>query len=44
MDSGLRDAAGRHVTLREVDDGNWRAVADVAPLDGQRRFVAQFAP
>ncbi|MGN9809652.1 hypothetical protein ACTMSW_09865 [Micromonospora sp. BQ11] len=30
IDSGLRDRAGRRVTLRPVDD-NWRAVADVAP-------------
>lgn len=31
IDSGERDRAGRQVTLRPVDDDNWRAVADVAP-------------
>jgi diamine N-acetyltransferase len=34
------DRTGRIVSLAEVDDGNWRAVADVAPRDQQRRFVA----
>ncbi|WP_418957724.1 GNAT family N-acetyltransferase [Streptomyces tritici] len=28
------------VTLEEITDDNWRAVADVAPTDDQRRFVA----
>ncbi|WP_406036791.1 GNAT family N-acetyltransferase [Micromonospora sp. NBC_00898] len=43
IDSGLRDRAGRHVTLRQVDDGNWRAVADVAPRDDQRAWVPALA-
>ncbi|MFC0006198.1 GNAT family N-acetyltransferase [Micromonospora siamensis] len=43
IDSGLRDRAGRHVTLRPVDDDNWRAVADVAPRDDQRAWVAALA-
>ncbi|MCI4064834.1 GNAT family N-acetyltransferase [Micromonospora sp. R77] len=43
IDSGLRDRAGRHVTLRPVDDDNWRAVADVAPRDDQRVWVAALA-
>ncbi|MFF4780954.1 GNAT family N-acetyltransferase [Streptomyces griseorubiginosus] len=40
---GLSDRAGRQVVLRDVDDENWRAVADVAPLDEQRRYVAPSA-
>ncbi|MFG1868118.1 GNAT family N-acetyltransferase [Micromonospora arborensis] len=40
IDSGHLDRLGRPVTLRPVDDDNWRAVADVAPRDDQRRFVA----
>ncbi|MEU7770185.1 GNAT family N-acetyltransferase [Micromonospora taraxaci] len=40
IDSGHLDRSGRRVTLRPVDDDNWRAVADVAPHDAQRRFVA----
>ncbi|MFI1177198.1 GNAT family N-acetyltransferase [Streptomyces melanogenes] len=40
---GLLDRAGRRVALHEVRDENWRAVADVAPLDDQRRFVAASA-
>jgi diamine N-acetyltransferase len=43
IDSGLRDRAGRAVTLRAVDDDNWRAVADVAPRDDQRRWVPALA-
>ena len=43
IDSGLRDRAGRHVTLRPVDDDNWRAVADVAPRDDQRAWVPALA-
>ncbi|MEV4492630.1 GNAT family N-acetyltransferase [Micromonospora coxensis] len=43
IDSGLRDRAGRHVTLRPVDDDNWRAVADVAPRDDQRTHVPALA-
>lgn len=37
---GLSDRSGRHITLRPVDEGNWRAVADIAPRDDQRRHVA----
>ncbi|WP_406067257.1 GNAT family N-acetyltransferase [Micromonospora sp. NBC_01638] len=40
INGGHLDRAGRLVTLRPVDDDNWRAVADVAPRDDQRRFVA----
>ncbi|WP_433316919.1 GNAT family N-acetyltransferase [Micromonospora sp. CA-269861] len=40
INAGHLDRAGRRVTLRPVDDDNWRAVADVAPRDDQRRFVA----
>ncbi|MGC1211363.1 MAG: GNAT family protein [Micromonospora sp.] len=43
IDSELRDRAGRHVTLRPVTDDNWRAVADVAPRDDQRRWVPALA-
>lgn len=43
IDSGLLDRAGRRVTLRPVDDDNWRAVADVAPRDDQRAWVAALA-
>ena len=43
VDHGFLDATGRHVTLREVDAENWRAVADVAPGDDQRAFVAALA-
>ncbi|MEV4810435.1 hypothetical protein [Micromonospora avicenniae] len=39
IDAGHRDRDGRAVTLRPVDDGNWRAVADVAPRDDQRDWV-----
>jgi len=41
--TGARDRAGRLVSLRPVDDGNWRAVADVAPRDDQRAYVAALA-
>ncbi|WP_432247098.1 GNAT family N-acetyltransferase [Streptomyces sanyensis] len=41
--SGYTDTAGRAVTLHEVDDENWRAVADVAPLDGQRAHAPALA-
>ncbi|MGW5973562.1 GNAT family N-acetyltransferase [Streptomyces sp. NPDC055186] len=34
------DRQGRCVVLEEITDENWRAVADVAPADDQRRFVA----
>ncbi|SCL51173.1 diamine N-acetyltransferase [Micromonospora citrea] len=43
IDSGLLDRAGRRITLRPVDDDNWRAVADVAPRDDQREWVAALA-
>ena len=43
IDSGERDRLGRRVTLRPVDDDNWRPVADVAPRDDQRAFVAALA-
>ncbi|MFI7214582.1 GNAT family N-acetyltransferase [Micromonospora maritima] len=43
IDSGEHDRLGRRVTLRPVDDDNWRAVADVAPRDDQRAFVAALA-
>ncbi|GHH88406.1 GNAT family N-acetyltransferase [Streptomyces capitiformicae] len=39
----LLDGVGRQIALHDVDDQNWRAVADVAPLDGQRRFVPALA-
>ncbi|ESP99095.1 GNAT family N-acetyltransferase [Streptomyces sp. CHA1] len=34
------DRTGRLVTLGPVTDASWRAVADLAPRDDQRRFVA----
>ncbi|SCF29714.1 GNAT family N-acetyltransferase [Micromonospora chokoriensis] len=40
INGGHLDRQGRRITLRPVDDDNWRAVADVAPRDEQRRFVA----
>jgi diamine N-acetyltransferase len=40
---GLLDGMGRRIALHDVDDENWRAVADIAPLDGQRRYVAALA-
>ncbi|WP_445330469.1 GNAT family N-acetyltransferase [Streptomyces sp. GSL17-111] len=40
IDYGLTDRRGRAVTLHEVGDANWRAVADVAPKDEQRAFIA----
>ncbi|MFC4018067.1 GNAT family N-acetyltransferase [Micromonospora sp. GCM10011542] len=43
IEKGHLDRGGRRVTLRPVDDDNWRAVADVAPHDGQRRYVAALA-
>ncbi|MEU8261088.1 GNAT family N-acetyltransferase [Micromonospora sp. NPDC048999] len=43
INSGLCDRAGRRVTLRPVDDDNWRAVADVAPRDDQRAWVPALA-
>lgn len=43
IDQGLADRTGRRITLREVGEENWRAVADVAPFDEQRGFVAALA-
>jgi diamine N-acetyltransferase len=43
IDAGHSDRAGRRVTLRPVDDDNWRAVADVAPRDDQRAWVPALA-
>ncbi|MFR9673631.1 GNAT family N-acetyltransferase [Streptomyces sp. TR06-5] len=43
IDQGLSDRAGRRITLREVGEENWRAVADVAPFDEQRGYVAALA-
>lgn len=43
IDAGHRDRDGRAVTLRPVDDDNWRMVADVAPRDDQRDWVAALA-
>ncbi|GAA3264334.1 GNAT family N-acetyltransferase [Nonomuraea helvata] len=43
IDHGILDGTGRRVTLREVDEENWRAVADIAPLDEQRRYVPALA-
>ncbi|MCZ7416348.1 GNAT family N-acetyltransferase [Streptomyces sp. WMMC897] len=40
MDYGLSDRRGRTVSLETVTEDNWRAVADVAPRDEQRAFVA----
>lgn len=40
---GISDRAGRRVVLHEVDDENWRAVADVAPLAEQCRYVPALA-
>ncbi len=42
IDAGERDGLGRAVTLRPVAD-DWRAIADVAPLDRQRDFVPALA-
>ena len=39
----VRDRTGRDVTLAEITDDNWRAAADIAPRDDQRRFVAALA-
>ncbi|MFF3287856.1 GNAT family N-acetyltransferase [Streptomyces sp. NPDC003023] len=43
MDYGLTDRAGRRIALCAVGDDNWRAVADIAPRDEQRGFVAALA-
>ncbi|MFC8585664.1 GNAT family N-acetyltransferase [Streptomyces cinereoruber] len=36
----ITDRRDRRVVLEEITDENWRDVADVAPADDQRRFVA----
>lgn len=43
VDEGVVDAANRRISLVPVTDENWREVADVAPRDDQRNFVAQTA-
>ncbi|MER7110486.1 GNAT family N-acetyltransferase [Streptomyces sp. NPDC000229] len=43
MNEETHDRAGRAIRLVPVDDDNWRAVADVAPRDDQRGFVAALA-
>ncbi|WP_328396896.1 GNAT family N-acetyltransferase [Streptomyces sp. NBC_00390] len=43
MDYGIMDRDGRRIALCRVDDDNWRAVADIAPRDDQRAFVAALA-
>ncbi|EST39409.1 hypothetical protein N566_02140, partial [Streptomycetaceae bacterium MP113-05] len=43
IDQGHVERNGRRITLREVGEENWRAVADVAPFDEQRGFVAALA-
>ncbi|MEU4271065.1 GNAT family N-acetyltransferase [Streptomyces sp. NPDC026092] len=43
IEYGFTDRDGRAIRLAEVTDDNWRAVADVAPQDDQRRFVAALA-
>ncbi|MFJ7910991.1 GNAT family N-acetyltransferase [Kitasatospora sp. NPDC096204] len=37
------DRQGRTVVLEEITEENWRDVADVAPADDQRRYVAALA-
>ncbi len=37
---GEADRSGRLISLRSVDHDNWRMVADLAPRDDQRDFVA----
>lgn len=39
LDYAIVDDKGRRVTLTDITDDNWRAVADVVPRDGQRDFV-----
>lgn len=39
IDEGVVDGARRRVVLVDVDDSNWRDIADVAPRDDQRDFV-----
>ncbi|HEX5566323.1 MAG TPA: GNAT family N-acetyltransferase, partial [Streptomyces sp.] len=40
MTEEITDRQGRRVVLEEITDENWRDVADVAPADDQRRYVA----
>ncbi|MEU2391459.1 GNAT family N-acetyltransferase [Streptomyces sp. NPDC007369] len=40
MPQQITDRQNRTVTLEDITDANWRDVADVAPADDQRRFVA----
>ncbi|GAB1692496.1 GNAT family N-acetyltransferase [Krasilnikovia sp. M28-CT-15] len=40
MTTQHQDRTGRVVALSEITEENWRDVADVAPTDDQRRFVA----
>jgi diamine N-acetyltransferase len=42
IDYGKKDQLGRTLTLRQIGD-DWRSVAQVAPLDEQRDFVAAIA-
>jgi diamine N-acetyltransferase len=42
IEYGVQDKRGRVVSLREIDE-NWQLVADIAPLDDQRRFVPALA-
>ncbi|TFE47352.1 GNAT family N-acetyltransferase [Streptomyces sp. ICN441] len=43
MTDEISDRQDRPVVLEEITDTNWRDVADVAPTDDQRRFVAALA-
>ncbi|MFC8896415.1 GNAT family N-acetyltransferase [Streptomyces cinereoruber] len=43
MTQQFTDRQGRAVVLEEITEGNWRDVADVAPADEQRRYVAALA-
>ncbi|MGW5849926.1 GNAT family N-acetyltransferase [Streptomyces sp. NPDC055254] len=43
IEYGSTDREGRAIRLAGVTDDNWRAVADIAPQDDQRRFVAALA-
>ncbi|MFD5105233.1 GNAT family N-acetyltransferase [Streptomyces cinereoruber] len=43
MTQQFTDRQGRAVVLEEITEGNWRDVADVAPTDEQRRYVAALA-
>ena len=42
IEHGFTDRRGRLVSVRPIGD-DWGAVADVAPLDAQRRFVPALA-